>query len=56
MLGLYQVTHMDPDIYEEPNRFKYDRFVNEDGSEKRDFYKNGERVLQYFKPFGMGRR
>jgi len=45
---------MDPEIYEEPTKFKYDRFLNEDGTEKSDFFKNGELVRYYLQPFGGG--
>jgi len=54
LLVLYQLSHMDPEIYEEPTKFKYDRFLNEDGTEKSDFFKNGELVRYYLQPFGGG--
>ncbi|KAG3263457.1 prostaglandin I2 synthase [Ictidomys tridecemlineatus] len=44
----------DPDIYSDPETFKYDRFLNADGSEKRDFYKDGKRLKHPSVPWGMG--
>ncbi|KAJ8259785.1 hypothetical protein GJAV_G00173440 [Gymnothorax javanicus] len=46
---------MDPEIYEEPEKFKYDRFLNSDGSEKMDFYKGGKRLKYYTMPWGAGK-
>ncbi|CAI5789185.1 7-alpha-hydroxycholest-4-en-3-one 12-alpha-hydroxylase-like [Podarcis lilfordi] len=45
--------HMDPEIYPDPHTFKYDRFLNPDGT-KREFYKNGKKLKQYTMPFGGG--
>ncbi|KAJ6665664.1 hypothetical protein lerEdw1_002034 [Lerista edwardsae] len=45
---------MDPDIYEEPEAFKYNRFINADGTEKADFYKRGEKLKYYTMPWGAG--
>ncbi|XP_063071402.1 prostacyclin synthase-like [Engraulis encrasicolus] len=45
---------MDPDIYQEPEKFKYDRFLNADGSPKKVFYKGGERLKYYTMPWGAG--
>ncbi|XP_036608237.1 prostacyclin synthase [Trichosurus vulpecula] len=44
----------DPEIYEDPEEFKYNRFLNQDGSEKRDFYKGGKRLKNYNLPWGAG--
>ncbi|GAB1287232.1 Prostacyclin synthase [Apodemus speciosus] len=44
----------DPDIYTEPEVFKYNRFLNPDGSEKKDFYKDGKRLKNYNMPWGAG--
>lgn len=44
----------DPEIYTEPEVFKYDRFLNPDGSEKKDFYKDGKRLKNYNMPWGAG--
>uniref|UniRef100_A0A8C6U7T4 Prostacyclin synthase n=1 Tax=Neogobius melanostomus TaxID=47308 RepID=A0A8C6U7T4_9GOBI len=45
---------MDPEIHSEPQKFKYDRFLNEDGSPKTDFYKRGSRLKYYTMPWGAG--
>nr|XP_004663931.1 prostacyclin synthase [Jaculus jaculus] len=44
----------DPDIYTDPEVFKYNRFLNVDGSEKKDFYKDGKRLKNYNLPWGAG--
>ncbi|XP_063104263.1 prostacyclin synthase [Cavia porcellus] len=44
----------DPEIYTDPEVFKYNRFLNPDGSEKRDFYKGGKRLKNYNMPWGAG--
>ncbi|KAK7916704.1 hypothetical protein WMY93_012465 [Mugilogobius chulae] len=45
---------MDPEIYSEPQKFKHDRFLNQDGSVKMDFYKRGRRLKYYTMPWGAG--
>ncbi|XP_069581336.1 prostacyclin synthase-like [Brachyistius frenatus] len=45
---------MDPEIHRQPQKFKYDRFLNEDGSVKKDFYKGGRRLKYYTMPWGAG--
>ncbi|KAM9361675.1 prostacyclin synthase-like [Symphorus nematophorus] len=50
----FNSPQMDPEIYQEPEKFKYDRFLNEDGSVKRDFYKGGRRLKYYTMPWGAG--
>uniref|UniRef100_A0A673AJP0 Prostacyclin synthase n=1 Tax=Sphaeramia orbicularis TaxID=375764 RepID=A0A673AJP0_9TELE len=45
---------MDQDIHEEPQMFKYDRFLNEDKTEKKIFYKDGKRLKHYTLPWGAG--
>ncbi|XP_041836445.1 prostacyclin synthase-like [Melanotaenia boesemani] len=45
---------MDPEIYHEPQEFKYDRFLNKDGSMKKDFYKGGKQLKYYTMPWGAG--
>ncbi|XP_074867851.1 prostacyclin synthase isoform X2 [Carettochelys insculpta] len=50
----YLSPQMDLDIYEDPETFKYDRFLNADNTEKRDFYKRGERLKYYNMPWGAG--
>ncbi|XP_060639455.2 5-beta-cholestane-3-alpha,7-alpha-diol 12-alpha-hydroxylase-like [Anolis sagrei] len=49
----YIGLHMDPEIYPEPQTFKYDRFINPDGT-KKEFYKNGKLLKHYIMPFGGG--
>ncbi|XP_033502553.2 7-alpha-hydroxycholest-4-en-3-one 12-alpha-hydroxylase-like [Epinephelus lanceolatus] len=44
----------DPEIHPDPHSFKYDRFLNPDGSKKTDFYKAGKKVPYYNMPFGAG--
>ncbi|XP_062853033.1 prostacyclin synthase-like [Trichomycterus rosablanca] len=45
---------MDPEIHHEPEKFKYDRFLNTDGTVKREFFKNGKRLKYYTMPWGAG--
>lgn len=44
----------DPEIYTDPEVFKYNRFLNPDGSEKKDFYKDGKRLKNHSMPWGAG--
>ncbi|TMS09462.1 25-hydroxycholesterol 7-alpha-hydroxylase [Larimichthys crocea] len=54
IIALYpQSLHMDPEIYEEPQTFRFDRFI-QDGREKTDFYKDGQKLKYYLMPFGSG--
>lgn len=46
------ITHRDPDVFEDPLEYKYDRFYAEGG--RKQFYKNGERVPLPLMPFGAG--
>ncbi|CAJ1050986.1 prostacyclin synthase-like [Xyrichtys novacula] len=50
----YSSPQMDPEIHHEPQIFKYDRFLNADGSVKKDFYKAGRRLKYYTMPWGAG--
>ncbi|XP_028328185.1 5-beta-cholestane-3-alpha,7-alpha-diol 12-alpha-hydroxylase-like [Gouania willdenowi] len=50
----YSAVQIDPEIHTEPNSFKYDRFLNPDGSRKTDFYKAGKKVKYYNMPWGAG--
>ncbi|KAG5838303.1 hypothetical protein ANANG_G00222340 [Anguilla anguilla] len=50
----YLSPQMDPEIHREPEKFKYDRFLNADGTEKTDFFKNGRRLKYYTMPWGAG--
>lgn len=45
---------MDPEIHQEPQCFKYDRFLNDTMTAKVDFYKSKRRVKYYTMPFGAG--
>uniref|UniRef100_A0A3Q3SK87 Prostacyclin synthase n=1 Tax=Mastacembelus armatus TaxID=205130 RepID=A0A3Q3SK87_9TELE len=46
---------MDPEIHQEPEIFKYDRFLNEDMTVKDEFYKDKKRLKYYTMPWGAGR-
>lgn len=50
----YLSVHMDPDIHPEPTAFKYDRFLNPDGTRKVNFYKSGKKIHYYSMPWGSG--
>ncbi|KFO33291.1 7-alpha-hydroxycholest-4-en-3-one 12-alpha-hydroxylase [Fukomys damarensis] len=50
----YLSVHMDPDIHPEPCTFKFDRFLNPNGSRKVDFYKKGKKIHHYSMPWGSG--
>ncbi|CAH6777583.1 7-alpha-hydroxycholest-4-en-3-one 12-alpha-hydroxylase [Phodopus roborovskii] len=50
----YLSVHMDPDIHPEPKTFKYNRFLNPDGTRKVDFYKSGKKIHHYNMPWGSG--
>ncbi|XP_039221237.1 7-alpha-hydroxycholest-4-en-3-one 12-alpha-hydroxylase-like [Crotalus tigris] len=45
--------HMDPEIYPEPQIFKYDRFLSPEGKRK-EFFKNGKKLKTCVLPFGGG--
>ncbi|XP_077022995.1 cytochrome P450 7B1 [Tamandua tetradactyla] len=45
--------HNDPEIFEAPQEFKFDRFV-EDGKKKTTFFKRGKKLNYYLMPFGSG--
>ncbi|XP_022622129.1 25-hydroxycholesterol 7-alpha-hydroxylase isoform X2 [Seriola dumerili] len=54
IIALYpQSMHLDPDIYEEPQTFKFDRYM-QDGRERTDFYKDNQKLKHYLMPFGSG--
>ncbi|XP_074144846.1 7-alpha-hydroxycholest-4-en-3-one 12-alpha-hydroxylase-like [Sminthopsis crassicaudata] len=46
--------NMNPEIYPDPTTFKYDRFLNPDGSRKVAFYKQGRRLKSHMLPWGGG--
>ncbi|KAK1157857.1 prostacyclin synthase-like [Acipenser oxyrinchus oxyrinchus] len=50
----YLSPQMDHEIHQEPQKFKYDRFLNPDGTEKKDFYKDGSKLKYYNMPWGAG--
>lgn len=50
----YIAVHTDPEIHPDPHSFKYDRFLNPDGSKKTDFYKAGKKLKYYSMPWGAG--
>ncbi|XP_022066902.1 5-beta-cholestane-3-alpha,7-alpha-diol 12-alpha-hydroxylase [Acanthochromis polyacanthus] len=50
----YSAVHLDSEIHPDPHSFKYDRFLNPDGSKRTDFYKGGKRVKYYSMPWGAG--
>ncbi|XP_068598324.1 prostacyclin synthase-like [Brachionichthys hirsutus] len=50
----FNSPQMDTEIHQEPQKYKYNRFLNEDGSVKRDFYKGGRRLRYYTMPWGAG--
>ncbi|XP_076870383.1 prostacyclin synthase [Brachyhypopomus gauderio] len=50
----YLSPQMDPQIHHEPQKFKFDRFLNTDGTEKQDFFKDGLRMRYGTMPWGAG--
>ncbi|KAM4622248.1 prostacyclin synthase [Discoglossus pictus] len=50
----YVSPQMDPEIHQQPQMFRYDRFLNKDGTEKKDFYKTGKKLKYYNMPWGAG--
>ncbi|KAK5859351.1 hypothetical protein PBY51_020914 [Eleginops maclovinus] len=55
VIALYPpMLHFDPDIYEDPYEFKFDRFLDEKGKEKVNFSRNGRRLRYFNMPFGSG--
>ncbi|XP_010007498.1 PREDICTED: 5-beta-cholestane-3-alpha,7-alpha-diol 12-alpha-hydroxylase [Nestor notabilis] len=46
-------VQMNPEIHPEPHEFKYDRFINPDGT-KKYFYRNGKRLKYFNMPWGAG--
>uniref|UniRef100_A0A9J7XG47 Prostacyclin synthase n=1 Tax=Cyprinus carpio carpio TaxID=630221 RepID=A0A9J7XG47_CYPCA len=43
---------MDPQIHQQPEMFQFDRFLNADGTKKKDFFKEGLRVKNPSVPWG----
>ncbi|XP_063307426.1 cytochrome P450 7B1 [Pelobates fuscus] len=53
-VAIYPPTlHKDPEVYDDPEVFKYDRYV-EDEKEKTTFFKKGKKLKHYLMPFGSG--
>ncbi|XP_069812011.1 5-beta-cholestane-3-alpha,7-alpha-diol 12-alpha-hydroxylase-like [Dendropsophus ebraccatus] len=50
----YTAVQMDPEVHPEPETFKYDRFLNQDGTKKTEFYKKGKRLKFFTMPWGAG--
>ncbi|XP_066573459.1 5-beta-cholestane-3-alpha,7-alpha-diol 12-alpha-hydroxylase-like [Amia ocellicauda] len=50
----YAAVHIDPEVHPDPQSFKYDRFLNPDGTKKTDFYRNGKKMKYYSMPWGAG--
>ncbi|XP_065254851.1 5-beta-cholestane-3-alpha,7-alpha-diol 12-alpha-hydroxylase [Emys orbicularis] len=49
----YVAVQTDPEVHPEPHTFKYNRFLNQDGT-KKDFYKNGKKLKYFNMPWGAG--
>lgn len=47
-----QLSHTDPELFPEPDRYRFDRFVASDGPAQ--FYKGGKKVTLALMPFGAG--
>ncbi|XP_011362887.1 25-hydroxycholesterol 7-alpha-hydroxylase [Pteropus alecto] len=45
--------HYDPEIFEAPEEFRFDRFT-ENGKKKTTFFKRGKKLRYYLLPFGFG--
>ncbi|KPP58987.1 prostacyclin synthase-like [Scleropages formosus] len=50
----YLSPQMDPSIHDEPEVFKFDRFLNADGTKKTDFFQGKSRLKYYTMPWGAG--
>ncbi|XP_066482462.1 cytochrome P450 7B1 [Tiliqua scincoides] len=47
------ILHMNPEIYEDPKKYKFDRYV-ENGKKKTTFYKQENKLKYFLMPFGYG--
>uniref|UniRef100_A0A8C6QUY9 25/26-hydroxycholesterol 7alpha-hydroxylase n=1 Tax=Nannospalax galili TaxID=1026970 RepID=A0A8C6QUY9_NANGA len=47
------VVHCDPEVFEAPEEFRFDRFL-EDGKKKKNFFKRGKKLQYFMIPFGLG--
>ncbi|XP_077472133.1 cytochrome P450 7A1 [Stigmatopora argus] len=55
VIALYPpMLHYDPEIYEDPYEYKFDRFLDENGQERSTFYRNGRKLRYFCMPFGSG--
>ncbi|XP_076832838.1 cytochrome P450 7A1 [Brachyhypopomus gauderio] len=55
VIALYpQMLHFDPEIYDDPLTYKYDRFLDENRQEKTSFHRGGRKLRYYYMPFGSG--
>ncbi|KAG7330044.1 hypothetical protein KOW79_006266 [Hemibagrus wyckioides] len=54
-IALYpRLIHLDPDIFPDPLEFKYNRFLDEEGQRRNQFFKSGRQLKHYLVPFGSG--
>ncbi|XP_061416693.1 cytochrome P450 7B1-like [Lethenteron reissneri] len=49
----YTSLHLNPDVFQEPQTYKYDRFM-EGGKPRKTFYKDGRPLRHALMPFGFG--
>lgn len=55
VIALYPpMLHYNPEIYEDPYEYKFNRFLDENGEEKKIFYHSGRRLRYFYMPFGSG--
>lgn len=55
VIALYPpLLHFDPEIYEDPLTYKYDRYLDVNGQEKSCFHRNGRKLRYFYMPFGSG--
>ncbi|KAK7944604.1 hypothetical protein WMY93_000332 [Mugilogobius chulae] len=55
VIALYPpMLHYDPEIFQNPYEYQYDRFLDESGQEKTVFFRNGRRLRYFYMPFGSG--
>ncbi|TWW73409.1 Cholesterol 7-alpha-monooxygenase [Takifugu flavidus] len=55
VIALYPpMLHYDPEIFEDPYEYKFDRFLDENNQEKTTFTRNGRKLRYFYMPFGSG--